>query len=75
MKFYGSLIGLAVEEAGKKKVVREHGTEAPSSKTIQKNRGSMNGLTGEFRFSSRRQYHPYGRRKWTSNTCMMKILY
>jgi hypothetical protein len=73
MKFSGNLIGLAVEEAGKKRVAQEPGIEDLSLMNILRNQESMNGPIGEFKSSSRKQSHHSGKRKWTSSTCMMKI--
>jgi len=74
MKFYGNLTGLAAEEAGTTKVAQEPGIEAPSSMNTLRSQGSMNGLTGEYKSSSRKQFHHYGRRNWKSNICMMRRL-
>jgi hypothetical protein len=51
----GSLTGHAVERAGKRKAVLELTIEVNSWMNTIRSQESMNGLTGEYRLTSRKQ--------------------
>lgn len=74
MSFYGNLIGLAVEEVGKKKDVQELSTEEYSLMNIKRLQESTFGLIGEHNLTSRKLTHTSGRRNFKiSITLMMKL--
>lgn len=54
MKSFGNHIGLAVERDGKKKDVQGHIIRDHSLKIINKIKGNLNGLTGEFKSISKK---------------------
>lgn len=72
--YFGSLIGLAVEKAGKKKGAPELSTEGNSLKTIRRLLESTNGLTGECKLISRKLILISGKPNLTSSTILMMKL-
>lgn len=74
MNCCGSLIGLVVEEDGKKKDVLELIIKVHLLMNTKSNQENMNGLIGEYKHISKRLFHLYGKRKLSINITMMKIL-
>jgi len=75
MSCSGNLTGHAADKDGKKKVAQELSTEANSLMNTLNTLGSMNGLIGEFKLISRRQYLFSGKRRFLINTHMMMKLF
>jgi hypothetical protein len=71
MNNFGSHIGLAVEEAGRKKAVQEHIIEVNSWMNICNIQENMSGLIGEFKHILRSLFLIFGKRKLKSSITMM----
>jgi hypothetical protein len=70
MKFYGNLTGPVAGGAGKKKGAPGLSIKGSLWKIIMQILESMNGLTGEFRYTSRSWFLNYGRINLMTSICM-----
>ena len=62
MSNFGNLIGLVAGKVGKKKDVQKLTIMVLTLMSTKKLQESMNGLIGEFKSSSRKQFHLFGKR-------------